>query len=483
MKNCVNMFKNRYMKRIFIAFVLLLGVWTLSAREITGKVTCDKKGLANVIVSDGQNFSLTSRDGEYSIELADSAAFVFLITPSGYVADWSSGVPAFYRSTSGECFDFDLQKLSDSEEYNIVAIADPQPRYEEHFQQLIAEPFNDLIETVSTLRGQSVGLVLGDICFDVYEFLPRWKEEIVRVGIPFYPVVGNHDHNRAYSTEKEAIELYRELFGPENYAFFLGEDLVVVLDNIIYDGGRSNYVLGYPEETLVWLENLLKYVPENADVFIGQHAPLNGRYYSNMIQNYEKILDILKDREATFLSGHNHTNGVFFYGDNVIEHNVGAICGTHWDTYHCGDGTPSGYKVLTKKGDALTWYYKSLYRPKDFQLEIIGVGQGRLNPNSLIVNVWDYAPTWKVEWHLNGVYQGPMTQVDEYSPIHAEELRKKYEGTGRTPSDYRLTKKGHHYFIATPPSTPSEASADDKTMVTVVVTDPFGHVYKENIRL
>lgn len=471
------------MKKVLIAFALLLCVWTLQARVITGKVTCGKKGLANVIVTDGQNFSSTGIQGEYSIDVDDEAAFVYIVTPSGYVADWSSGVPAFYRSTAGECFDFDLQKFSGPKEYNIVAVSDPQPRREEHFQQLIAEPFNDLIETVSTLRGQSVGLVLGDICFDVYEFLPRWKEEIVRVGIPFYPVVGNHDHNKAFTTEKEAIGVYRDQFGPENYAFFLGDDIVVVLDNIMYDGGRSNYVLGYPEESLIWLENLLKRIPKKADVFIGQHASLNGRYYQNMIQNHDKILDLLKERDVVFLSGHNHTNGVFLYGENAIEHNVGSICGTHWDTYHCADGTPSGYKVLTKKNNKLTWYYKSLYQPKDFQLEIFSIGQGTLHPNSLIVNVWDYDPAWKVEWHQNGVYQGEMEQVEEYSPLHIEELRKKYEGTGRTPSEYRRTKKGHHYFIATPSIAISDSPSDSKTIITVVVTDRFGGVYKENVTL
>ena len=470
------------MKKILIPLLLLFVLCPAHARVVSGKVTCGKKGLAKVLVTDGENFALTSCNGKYSIEVDDDAEFVYIITPAGYVADWSSGVPAFYRSLAGESFDFDLQKhsvpkASAKNRYHILAVSDPQPRRESHFQQFLGAPLSDLVQTAAALDAPAVGVVLGDICFDVYEFQPRWKEEIVRVGIPFYPVVGNHDHNKAYVVEEEAINTYQENFGPENYAFFLGKDLVVVLDNIIYSG-RHNYVLGYTDERLEWLEKLLTYVPKNAHVYIAQHSPLNGRYYANMIKNHEKILDLLKEHQAVFLSGHNHTNGVFQYNERAIEHNVGSICGTHWDTYHCADGTPSGYKVLSKSAAKLSWYYKSVGKPKDFQLEIFPFGSTRLHPESLIVNVWDYDDKWKVEWYQDGEYKGKMEQVDDYSPIHTEELRKKYEGTGKTPSSYRHTKKAHHFFKADPVA----SASGNASLVTIVVTDRFDNVYKEEIK-
>lgn len=153
--------------------------------------------------------------------------------------------------------------------YNIIAVGDPQPRSDAHFKEFADRPLKDLCRTVSKLEGETVGIVLGDICYDVLPLQKRWKEEIVRTGIPFYPCVGNHDHDRAFEDDALSIHAYRSNFGPENYAFFIGKDLVIVLDDIIYYS-RSGY-------------------------------------------------------------------------------NVAAICGTWWDTYHCTDGTPRGYKVFTKE--------------------------------------------------------------------------------------------------------------------------------------
>ena len=463
-------------KTVMSLLLLLVCAWTTTAHVVTGRVSSGRKCLAGVIVSDGKNFALTDSKGEYKLDVDGKSEFVFVVTPSGYVADWSSGVPAFYRKSESDRADFDLIRMKGGRDCNIVAVADPQPRKMERFKEFMGAPLTDIVQTASSLKGQTVGIVLGDICFDAYELMPMWKKELVRTGVPFYPVVGNHDHDNAFKTDKEAITTYRSHFGPENYAFFLGEDLVVVLDNIIYDGGGNNYTLGYADATLDWLEGLMQYVPEKTDVFVAQHSPVNGRRRDGTtIVNYGRFSDILKGRELVILSGHNHVNVVFEHADNVIEHNVGALCGAHWDTYHCADGSPSGYKVLTKSAGKLTWYYKSIYRPADFQMEVFEPGMSTIHPEALVANVWDYDSKWKVEWYQDGECKGNMEMVEDYSPLHAEELRQKYEGTGKVVPDYRKTKRAGHYFRAFP--------SQDAESVTVEVTDRFGRVYKEQLFL
>ena len=68
---------------------------------------------------------------------------------------------------------------------------------------------------------------------------------------------------------------------------------------------------------------------------------------------------------------------------------------------------------------------------------------------------------------------GAMKQVEEYSPIHAADIKAKYDALGRKPSNYRLTRKAKHYFAATP-------SKEAKT-VTVVIKDRFGNEWKEEL--
>lgn len=463
-------------KSLIVVAALLLTCIASEARVVKGKVMSGSKDLSGVVVTDGRNFTQTRRNGTFRFDVCDSAEFVYIVTPSGYTADWSEGSPAFYRKAEGQSyFEFDLKATGPvSDTYNIIAVGDPQPRSVEHFNEYAGVPLDDLRQCASSMTAPSVGIVLGDITFDKYYLMKNWKETMGAVEIPFYPVIGNHDHNRDFNDDNLASVTYEEAFGPADYAFFMGEDVVIVLDNILYHS-RSGYELGYTERILDWVRGLMKYVSADADVYVAQHSPLNGRHYDGMIINHDILLDILKGHKVTFMSGHNHTNGVFEYAPGVMEHNVAAICGTWWDVYHCTDGTPRGYKVFTKEDGTLTWYYKSISRDRDFQYEVYMPGQTRLNPECVVVNVWDYDPLWSVEWFEDGKPMGRMTQVEEYSPLHAESMRVKYEKLGKKPSDYRLTRKSTHYFAAKP-----SASAKE---VRIVIKDRFGNEWTEDVKL
>ena len=102
------------MKKI-IAFAAALLVFCsfAQARKVTGKVISGKEKLSGVIVTDGTSFTKTKKNGKFAFDIKDDAEFVYIVTPSGYVADWSSGVPAFYQQAAGcKKFVFDLQKTT-----------------------------------------------------------------------------------------------------------------------------------------------------------------------------------------------------------------------------------------------------------------------------------------------------------------------------------------------------------------------------------
>lgn len=471
---------------VFIFSVVICMLWgaETSARTVRGKVTCGQQNLSDVIVTDGFKFTKTKKNGEFKMSIADSARFVYIVTPSGYAGDWSSGAPQFYQKIDArDTYSFDLIRTGDpSACYNFIAVGDPQPSKERHCDEFDGEPLDDLCQTISGLEGPAVGLVLGDVCFNKYHLMDRWKKSIVRTGIPFYAVPGNHDHVNEIETDRKGSEVYTEYFGPENYAFFIGKDVVIMLDNIIHGlRSRHNYTEGYTEEQLAWVKALLKHIPKDGTVYVGQHSPTNGRAYlsggkeTDLILRGGEFLNLLKGRKVHIISGHNHINMNFQYAPDVIEHNVAAICGTWWDAYHCKDGTPRGYKVYTKKSERLTWYYKSVGKDKDFQYEVFLPGEAQMNPESVVVNLWDYDKDWTITWFEDGVCKGEMTRVKEKNHLHKVELEATFAKKGKPVTKWKRTSVSNHYFAATP--------SDGARMITVHIQNPFGKKWVENINL
>ena len=140
------------MKRVLVSIMLLAACFASEARKVTGSVKCGETIMPGVTVTDGKTFTQTNRNGKFAFEIDDNAEFVYIITPAGYVADWASGVPAFYRRAEGVSkFEFDLQRTGGGMDYNIVAVADPQTYSDEHFALFAGEPIEDLAKTAKGL--------------------------------------------------------------------------------------------------------------------------------------------------------------------------------------------------------------------------------------------------------------------------------------------------------------------------------------------
>lgn len=451
----------------------MLACLASEARKVRGSVMCGKERLEGVIVTDGYGFAVTGRNGRFTFDIDDDAEFVHIVTPSGYVADWSSGVPAFYMPASGrDRFDFQLKQTSGGEDYHILAVSDPQTHTDAHFAKFAGEPVADMAQTAADLRGAAVGIVLGDISWDRIEILDMYRKDIVRVGIPFYPVVGNHDNQASVQGDAAASAAYRSKMGPENYAFCLGRDVVIVLDNIIY-GTNFKCTIGYTDEVIAWVEALVPLLPSDACLFVAQHSPLG--HDGGCIVNEERLLALLQGRNVNFLSGHTHENGNAVISENVFSHNVAAICGAWWDTLHCKDGTPRGYKVLSKVGGSLSWYYKPVGYSCDHIAEAYVSGPESECPGTVVVNVWDWDPEWKVEWSEDGVFKGSMEQVSMISEVFDDEIMAAYESYGKEVPRWKRARPTPHIFLAVP-------SSSAKT-VTISIETRFGRKWTASVKL
>jgi hypothetical protein len=186
-------------------------------------------------------------------------------------------------------------------------------------------------------------------------------------------------------------------------------------------------------------------------------------------------MDILDEHEFCFVSGHTHINNYLVYEGGAVEHNVAALCGSWWDVNHCTDGTPRGYKVFTKTDGQLTWYYKSVDYPKDYQVQVFEKGESSIYPDSILVNVWDWDPEWSVTWYEDGVFKGELETVMALSPTYVKEINSVFEARGEKIPKYKRPRMNYHYFAVNP--------GKDAENVRICVRSRFGQTWEYVVNL
>ena len=464
----------------FLSLLLLLNLFAAGGyaadqpvkKEIvvSGVVTdTQKQPVTGVVVTDGVNFTQTDDKGRYQL-VSDPAQskFVYLSVPADYKTNVENALPVGYyaridaKKKKNRC-DFSLVKREQPvQDFTFIAISDPQARNEEQLDRFASETVVDLEETLKQLSSQEVyGMVLGDIVWDHFEHFPVYKKEMARLKIPFYPVIGNHDHDKEILSDKASAHTYEKYFGPAYYAFQLGKVYCIVLDNILYEGNKK-YTEALTEEQIQWVGQLLKYLPENAPILIATHSPF---YYADrgIIPGGEELFGILKNHPVSLISGHTHLNSNHEIKPGIIEHNIGAICGTWWTADENRDGTPNGYDVFEITGSEIDWFYKSVGHERNWQFKVFPRGTVKEKPNSVIAKVWNWDKKWQVKWYEDGAAKGAMQRFNGYDPDYLE-----YVGRLKT-EKYTQPQESFFYFEATP----SEKARE----IEIEVTDRFGHIF------
>lgn len=445
------------------------------AALVSGTVKSGEKPLAEVIVTDGFSFTVTDLKGHYSLDTAEKAEFIYLLTPKGYVADFSSGTPRFYQplETGKTSYAFNLQPMKgDPNKFAMLTMADPQLDVERDVKRMFDESLPDIKSTIAAYPGEQVaGIILGDLTWDVYKYNTSVKEFARQAGIPIYPVIGNHDFDKYMNPVEKAdfAHIYKKEFGPLYYAFQLGDVYYIVLNNIEFYGNKRYKVTLEMEDQMRWLEKLLNCVlQQDKKVFIAMHGPLKPFAEGALIPGGEQLKKMLVNKfHATIITGHFHQNSNTDIGAGIMEHNLGALCGTWWSGDYCSDGTPNGYQVFEGKGNTITSYYKATGKDRNFQFKIYPKGCIADRPEAIVAKVWNWNPNWRVRWYEDGQLKGDMSQFYSFDPDYLQHLN------GRRAVDDYAPRRTDHYFSATP-------SANSK-IIKIEVTDQYGKVYSEII--
>lgn len=457
------------------------------SRQVSGKVTGAGKGLAGVIVSDGYTVAQTDKNGVYKMNTHHDAKFIFVSLPSGYEIPNDKGISKFYsplhKNGKAEEINFELHKLTmDDQKHTFIVWADPQMQNAADTDLFHRTSVPDTKAHVAAMGDVPVfGIACGDIAFDHFEVYDDYKRGVAATGIPFFQVIGNHDMDYNARTDNESQATFTSLFGPTYYSFNRGKVHYVVLDNVFFIGSGHKYIGYLTEEQLKWLEKDLQFVPKGNTVVVAMHIPSNTgarirekqkeESMGGVVMNRQALYDILKPYKVQIVSGHTHWNEIW-EKDNIIEHNLGTLCGAWWSGPICGDGTPNGYGVFEVDGDQISWYYKSTGFEKSHQMRVYQPGVIEDKPEYFMANIWNHDERWTIEWFEDGVGKGSL---EKYTGQDASAIEL-YKGKEKP-----LRHKGvepnttDHLFIAKPSANAKE--------IKVVAKDRFGNVFEERLLL
>jgi hypothetical protein len=480
---------------------------TQVAAQVSGVVFEDKDGsgvssaanpgLSGVLVSNGRDIAVTGPDGRYTLPLPDEAT-IFVIKPAGFMppVEPLTNLPRFYRHHQPKgsppelnltyeglaptgplpaSVDFPLRRQEERKAFNVVLVSDPQPETGAEVD-FIRE---DLIQALAGVDA-SFGLTSGDIMFDQLSLYPRSNAIMGAIGLPWWNVGGNHDLNFEAPDRKYSRETYKRVFGPNYYAFFYGQTLFLMLDDVDYLGfdplkpGRGGKYEGRLDEgQLEFVRNVLKHTPDDTLIVIVMHIPirtfLDNEPYQNL-QNREAFFSLFDGRRFTVsFAGHTHTTEHHYFdaadgwkgAAPLHQHILTTLSGSWWSGPfdHRGvpsadsrDGTPNGFHILSVDGNRYTTRFVPAKEPngrqmrlsissrfhgigkdadRDFrQVRLLGspVPREDLSASTLVANVFDGGEKTKVKMVIGDRSPIEMTRSTQPDPF-VEEVFARNEAT------------------------------------------------------
>ncbi len=466
----------------------------------SGRLDPGEAGVAGVAVSNGAQVVLTDIAGRYEL-MGEGDGFVFVIKPRGWsIPADARNLPGFYRRVAGVttpplgAMDFPLLAAAESDIFRAVVFADTQvgsDREVGYFNRTIADG-------LAGAKDIAFGVTLGDVVNDHPELYPTLDVSIARIGVPWHPLLGNHDLDLGALEDRGSAATFEKTYGPSTYAFRQGRVLFVALNNVRYQGGLR-YLGGLTANQFEFLANLLRVTPRDDLVVVMSHIPW---FYNDPAHNElfrlpdrAKLFELLQERpNALLLSGHTHYQRHVFHGADdgwrgaqpLHEYNVAAVSGGFWGgppdangipVATMWDGTPPGYAILSFNGTAIpAMDYQAARHPADYQMSLWGPDVVALKQSylSYYANVFNAHAGWKIESRVDDRTFNPMRWVVDWDPTYARQYLAQDSGPAPAPSP-RLPDPlvSYHLGGAYLPADLSPGTHPIETRA----TDPAGKVY------
>lgn len=524
--------------KIYINIVDKIDFEPSAGTTVFGLVSSEEGPVANVVVSDGTEVTVTDDKGIYELKSAKKWGYVFISVPSGYEVAAEGVFPQFYQTLKGaadvvEQKDFKLTKVDGQDRYKLFLLGDMHLANRTNDAAQFTQFTTDLNAYMAQHSGQKMyALTLGDMTWDLYWYknnyaLPQYRETINRQvkNLQIYHTMGNHDNDFMTTSDYDAAVKYVDCIGPTFYSFNIGQVHYVVMDNIdcsAYDGTDSrNYVKKLSNEQLKWLAKDLAYVDKSTPLIVAMHAQIykptsTGFAFDHDSANTEALLAALDGYEVHFVTGHTHKVYNITPDDDVVkgrdihEHNSGAICASWWwsgkqtpGVHVSIDGAPGGYAIWDIDGTDFAWLYKSTGWPEEYQFRSYDLNNVSFSmddvpkipsnvliqlaykkyvnaypensDNEVLIKIWN----WNSNWELSVVDERgktlEYTSVWAYDPLHIAALSvPRFNNSDITSTPSFVTESATNFF---------KVKADDADVdLTITVKDEFGHTWTEEMQ-
>lgn len=524
--------------KIYINIVDKIDFEPSAGTTVFGLVSSEEGPVANVVVSDGTEVTVTDDKGIYELKSAKKWGYVFISVPSGYEVAAEGVFPQFYQTLKGaadvvEQKDFKLTKVDGQDRYKLFLLGDMHLANRTNDAAQFTQFTTDLNAYMAQHSGQKMyALTLGDMTWNLYWYknnyaLPQYRETINRQvkNLQIYHTMGNHDNDFMTTSDYDAAVKYVDCIGPTFYSFNIGQVHYVVMDNIdcsAYDGTDShNYVKKLSNEQLKWLAKDLAYVDKSTPLIVAMHAQIykptsTGFAFDHDSANTEALLAALDGYEVHFVTGHTHKVYNITPDDDVVkgrdihEHNSGAICASWWwsgnltpGVHVSIDGAPGGYAIWDIDGTDFAWLYKSTGWPEEYQFRSYDLNNVSFSmddvpnipsnvliqlaykkyvnaypensDNEVLIKIWN----WNSNWELSVVDERgktlEYTPVWAYDPLHIAALSvPRFNNSGITSTPSFVTESATNFF---------KVKADDADVdLTITVKDEFGHTWTEEMQ-
>jgi Icc protein len=165
-----------------------------------------------------------------------------------------------------------LRSKQQTDSFSFIVISDTQRFYEE---------LDDFVEKVNRYPDISFVVLNGDMTDFGLRSEYLWiSHRMQKLSFPFLVVIGNHD------MLGNGRELYKQMYGPENFGFSFSGHKFIVLNSNSQEGGQNGSL---PDTT--WLQQELSATPSQQKIFVLSHiAPFSGDFDRSLEQAYVRIL-------------------------------------------------------------------------------------------------------------------------------------------------------------------------------------------------
>ncbi|MEJ5053750.1 calcineurin-like phosphoesterase family protein [Sphingobacterium sp. MYb382] len=502
---------------------------------VKGSVFSDGKGIANVVVSDGNEVTKTDDKGIYYLPSKKQTGYVFISVPANYeVVNNNGNLPVFYHflnaiENSVEIKDFELKDVN-NENHIVLSLADLHLANRTNDIAQFQNGFvKDINAQIAAFQGQGkkvYGLTLGDLTWDTYWYsnsfmIPEYVKQISHVNAPIFNVIGNHDNDPYIANDWASENAFRNALGPTYYSFNLGKVHYIVLDDTEYINaggatgivGSRNYNGKITDQQMAWLAKDLETVTPNTPVIVATHIQIHNapNEKNNLpgfrISNGDKLVSMLsKFNEVHILTGHTHVNYRVERDNKLMEHNTAAVCATWWwtgnkgyaDNHIAPDGSPGGYGIWEMNGDKIKWQYKSIGYEPNYQFRSYDLNNVHITADNYTKNANDQfkklVPTYAFsfatanknnevlinvwgydpKWTVTVKENGTPLKVERVSsrdPLHIISYGMKRLDLNAEPS-FDSANSSHMFKV--------KASSANSTL-DISVTDRFGKEYTERM--